>query len=138
MSQPFMQALKELKETTIQLAASTGNMDAPVDESIFNVDKDVDDLLPVEVKEQQLSNLLQSLMVVGCLAAMPIIRKIPTSVLWGYFAFMAIESLPGNQFWERILFLFTAPSRRYKYELYSNYSVIKFNACNIVFKVDQC
>ncbi|PQM42781.1 putative boron transporter 2 [Prunus yedoensis var. nudiflora] len=27
---------------------------------------------------------------------------------------MAIESLPGNQFWERILFLFTAPSRRYK------------------------
>jgi hypothetical protein len=138
MSQPFMQALKELKETTIQLAASTGNMDAPVDESIFNVDKDVDDLLPVEVKEQQLSNLLQSLMVVGCLAAMPIIRKIPTSVLWGYFAFMAIESLPGNQFWERILFLFTAPSRRYKYELYSNYNVIEFNACNIVFKADQC
>lgn len=133
-----MQALKELKETTIQLAASTGNMDAPVDESIFNVDKDVDDLLPVEVKEQQLSNLLQSLMVVGCLAAMPIIRKIPTSVLWGYFAFMAIESLPGNQFWERILFLFTAPSRRYKYELYSNYNVIEFNACNIVFKADQC
>ena len=83
-----MQALKELKETTIQLAASTRNMDAPVDESIFNVDKDVDDLLPVEVKEQQLSNLLQSLMAVGCLAVMPIIRKIPTSVLWGYFAFI--------------------------------------------------
>ena len=113
-------------------------MDAPVDESIFNVDKDVDDLLLVEVKEQQLSNLLQSLMVVGCLAVMPIIRKIPTSVLWGYFAFMAIESLPGNQFWERLLFLFTAPSRRYKYELYSNYNVIEFNACNIVFKADQC
>lgn len=106
--------LKELKETTIQLAASTGNIDGPVDESIFNVDKDVDDLLPVEVKEQRLSNLLQSIMVVGCLAAMPIIRKIPTSVLWGYFAFMAIESLPGNQFWERILYLLTAPSRRYK------------------------
>lgn len=107
-------ALKELKETTIELAASTGNIDAPVDESIFNVDKDVDDLLPVEVKEQRLSNLLQSMMVVGCLGAMPIISKIPTSVLWGYFAFMAIESLPGNQFWERILFLFTAPNRRYK------------------------
>jgi hypothetical protein len=45
---------------------------------------------------------------------MPILKKIPTSVLWGYFAFMAIESLPGNQFWERILLLFTAPSRRYK------------------------
>lgn len=53
-------------------------------------------------------------MVVGCLAAMPLLKMIPTSVLWGYFAFMAIESLPGNQFWERILLLFTAPSKRYK------------------------
>ncbi|CAN6830054.1 unnamed protein product [Brassica oleracea] len=53
-------------------------------------------------------------MVGGCVAAMHILKMIPTSLLWGYFAFMAIESLPGNQFWERILFLFTAPSRRFK------------------------
>ncbi|XP_050223345.1 probable boron transporter 2 [Mercurialis annua] len=106
--------LKELKESTIQKASSTGYIDAPVDETIFDIDKDVDDLLPVEVKEQRLSNLLQALMVGGCVAAMPLLKKIPTSVLWGYFAFMAIESLPGNQCWERILLLFTAPSRRYK------------------------
>lgn len=106
--------LKELKESTVQLASSAGYIDAPVDETVFDVDKDVDDLLPVEVKEQRLSNLLQALMVGGCVAAMPLLKKIPTSVLWGYFAFMAIESLPGNQFWERILLLFTAPSRRYK------------------------
>lgn len=108
------QGLKELKETTIQMASSTGNMDAPVDESRFDIEKEIDYLLPVEVKEQRLSNLLQAIMVGGCIAAMPLIKKIPTSVLWGYFAFMAIESLPGNQFWERILLLFTAPSRRYK------------------------
>ncbi|KAF8378272.1 hypothetical protein HHK36_029611 [Tetracentron sinense] len=106
--------LRALKESTIELASRTGQIDAPVDESIFDVEKDVDDLLPVEVKEQRLSNLLQSLMVGGCVAAMPLLKKIPTSVLWGYFAFMAIESLPGNQFWERILLLFTAPSRRHK------------------------
>ncbi|KAJ4712347.1 Boron transporter [Melia azedarach] len=106
--------LKELKESTIQLASSSGYIDAPVDQTVFDVDKDVDDLLPVEVKEQRLSNLLQALMVGGCVAAMPLLKKIPTSVLWGYFAYMAIESLPGNQFWERILLLFTAPSRRYK------------------------
>ncbi|KAH6798052.1 HCO3- transporter family [Perilla frutescens var. hirtella] len=105
--------LKELKDTTIQRASTSGYMDAPVDAAIFDVDKDVDDLLPMEVKEQRLSNLLQALMVGGCVAAMPLLKKIPTSVLWGYFAFMAIESLPGNQFWERILLLFTAPSRRY-------------------------
>ncbi|PSR95873.1 Boron transporter like [Actinidia chinensis var. chinensis] len=110
----FKQGLKGLKESTSQLASSTGYIDAPVDETVFDVDKDVDDLLPVEVKEQRLSNLLQALMVGVCVAAMPLLKKIPTSVLWGYFAFMAIESLPGNQFWERILLLFTAPSRRYK------------------------
>ncbi|KAJ0979988.1 hypothetical protein J5N97_015462 [Dioscorea zingiberensis] len=108
------QGLRELKESTIQLASSMGSIDAPVDESIFDVEKEIDDLLPVEVKEQRLSNLLQAMMVGGCVAAMPFLKKIPTSVLWGFFAFMAIESLPGNQFWERILLLFTAPSRRYK------------------------
>ncbi|KAK7337566.1 hypothetical protein VNO77_18148 [Canavalia gladiata] len=108
------QGLRELKESTIQAATSMGNMDAPVDETVFDVEKEIDDLLPVEVKEQRVSNLFQAIMVGGCVAAMPFLKKIPTSVLWGYFAFMAIESLPGNQFWERILLLFTAPSRRYK------------------------
>ncbi|KAJ6902701.1 hypothetical protein NC651_020244 [Populus alba x Populus x berolinensis] len=112
--EPSARGLKELKESTIQMAASMGNIDAPVDETVFDIEKEIDDLLPVEVKEHRLSNLLQAIMVGGCVAAMPFIKKIPTSVLWGYFAFMAIESLPGNQFWERILLLFTAPSRRYK------------------------
>ncbi|XP_071731685.1 probable boron transporter 2 [Rutidosis leptorrhynchoides] len=111
---PSNLGLKELKESTIQQASSSGYMNAPVDETVFDVDKDVDDLLHVEVKEQRLSNVLQAFMVGCCLAAMPLLKKIPTSVLWGYFAFMAIESLPGNQFWGRILLLFTAPSRRYK------------------------
>ncbi|KAF8401256.1 hypothetical protein HHK36_012188 [Tetracentron sinense] len=115
--EPSARGLKELKESTIQLASSMGNIDAPVDETVFDVEKEIDDLLPVEVKEQRLSNLLQATMVGGCVAAMPFLKMIPTSVLWGYFAFMAIESLPGNQFWERILLLFTAPSRRYKYSL---------------------
>jgi len=67
------------------------------------------------VNEQRLSNLLQSLLVGGCVGAMPVIRMIPTSVLWGYFAYMAIDSLPGNQFWERIKLLFVGASRRYKF-----------------------
>ena len=110
----LVQGLKEFKESTIQASTCTGHIDAPVDETVFDIEKEIDDLLPVEVKEQRLSNILQATMVGGCVAAMPFLKKIPTSVLWGYFAFMAIESLPGNQFWERILLLFTAPSRRYK------------------------
>jgi boron transporter len=106
--------LRELKESTVELAVRTGSMNAPVDETVFDVEKEIDELLPVEVKEQRLSNLLQAALVGGCVAAMPLLKRIPTAVLWGYFAFMAIESLPGNQFWERILLLFTAPSRRFK------------------------
>ncbi|GMP36151.1 hypothetical protein CsSME_00008363 [Camellia sinensis var. sinensis] len=67
--------LKELKDSTIQLASSTGYIDAPVDKTVFDVDKDVDDLLPVEVKEQRLSNLLQALMVGACVAAMPFLKN---------------------------------------------------------------
>lgn len=115
-----------MKESTIQLASSMGSINAPVDESIFDVKKEIDDLLPVEVKEQRVSNLLQSVMVVGCIAAMPFLKMIPTSVLWGYFAFMAIENLPGNQFWERILLILTAPSRRYKYNMMFNISYLFF------------
>ncbi|KAI3970492.1 hypothetical protein MKX01_024139 [Papaver californicum] len=106
--------LKQLKESIIQLASRTGYIDEPVDPTVFDMEKDIDDLLPIEVKEQRVSNLLQSMMVGCCVAAMPFLKKIPTSVLWGYFAFMAIESLAGNQCWERILLLFIAPCRRYK------------------------
>ncbi|KAE8683373.1 putative boron transporter 2 [Hibiscus syriacus] len=85
--EPAARGLNELKTLTIHMASSMGNIDAPVDETVFDVEKE---------------------MMICCLS------KIPTSVLWGYFAFVAIESLPGNQFWERILLIFTAPSRRYK------------------------
>ncbi|CAK8531497.1 unnamed protein product [Lathyrus sativus] len=112
--EPSSMGLKELKESTIQLASSMRSINSAVDESIFDVEKEIDDLLPIEVKEQRVSNLLQSLMVGGCVAAMPFLKMIPTSVLWGYFAFMAVENLPGNQFWERMLFIFTASSKRYK------------------------
>ena len=80
----------------------------------FDPEKHIDENLPVRVNEQRMSNLLQSLLVAASVFAMPAIKKIPTSVLWGYFAYMAIDSLPGNQFWERLLLLFITPSRRYK------------------------
>ncbi|CAL5443164.1 unnamed protein product [Camellia sinensis] len=55
---------------------------------------------------KRVSNLLQSLLVGALLLAMPAIMMIPTSILRGYFAYMALDSLPGNQFCERILLSF--------------------------------
>ncbi|KAL8138569.1 hypothetical protein V2J09_004570 [Rumex salicifolius] len=70
--------------------------------------------LPVRVNEQRVSNLLQSLFLGFLAFASRGIRMIPSSLLWGYFAFMAIDSLHGNQFWERIQLLFVPPSRLHK------------------------
>ncbi|KAJ6378264.1 hypothetical protein OIU78_028500 [Salix suchowensis] len=67
------QGLKELKQTTIQMAAGSRH------ETEFDIEKEIDDLLPVEVKEQRLTNLLQAIMVGGCVAAMPFVKMIPTS-----------------------------------------------------------
>lgn len=80
----------------------------------FDPEKHIDAYLPVRVNEQRMSNLLQSILVGLLVLAIPVIKMIPTSVLWGYFAYMAIDSLPGNQFWERILLLFITSSRRHK------------------------
>ncbi|XP_027901927.1 probable boron transporter 7 isoform X1 [Vigna unguiculata] len=98
-------------ETSKQAVTKSRNNDDP--EASLE-EKHKDEYLPVEVHEQRVTNLLQSLLVGLSILAMPVIREIPTSVLWGYFAYMAIDSLPGNQFWERILLLFITPSRRYK------------------------
>lgn len=102
---------KELEDLKVAVMQSDGGGD---EKEKFDPDKHIDAYLPVRVNEQRMSNLLQSLLVGISTCALPIIKKIPTSVLWGYFAYMAIDSLPGNQFGGRILLLFVPPNRRYK------------------------
>ncbi|KAK4373141.1 hypothetical protein RND71_008525 [Anisodus tanguticus] len=104
--------LEDLKEAIMK--RETEDVNSKKSNSIFDPEKHIDDYLPVRVNEQRVSNLLQSLLVAASVGAMPVIKKIPTSVLWGYFAYMAIDSLPGNQLWERILLLFITPGRRFK------------------------
>ena len=52
---------------------------------------------------------------VGHAALTPLLKFCPVAVLWGYFAYMALDSLPGNQFWQRILLLGTDKTQHYKY-----------------------
>lgn len=72
-----------------------------------------DMLYSFSVAEQRCSNLGQGLAVGVLLACTPAIRLLPTAVLWGYFAFMALESLPGSQLWDRTLLLLTDKKRRH-------------------------
>ncbi|KAI7726159.1 hypothetical protein M8C21_008643 [Ambrosia artemisiifolia] len=103
--------VKELKD--LQEAVMKVENEIEKTNGIFDPEKHIDAHLPVRVNEQRVSNLLQSLLLAASICAMPVTKLIPTSVLWGYFAYMAIDSLPGNQFWERILLLFVSSGRRY-------------------------
>ncbi|XP_027189351.1 probable boron transporter 7 [Cicer arietinum] len=105
---PTVKELETLKEAVMKSNEKSGTKEK------FDPIKHIDAYLPVRVNEQRMSNLLQSLLVGLSLLAISVIKMIPTSVLWGYFAYMAIDSLPGNQFWERLLLLFIAPKRHYK------------------------
>ncbi|AES58965.2 boron transporter-like protein [Medicago truncatula] len=105
---PTVKELETLKEAVMKTNEKNGTNEK------FDPIKHIDAYFPVRVNEQRMSNLLQSLLIALSLLAVPIIKRIPTSVLWGYFAYMAIDSLPGNQFWERILLLFISPRRHYK------------------------
>ncbi|KHG27141.1 Putative boron transporter 5 -like protein [Gossypium arboreum] len=109
---PETAVVKELED--LKKVVMKGENEGEIKKETFDPEKHIDAYLPVRVNEQRVSNLLQSLLVAASAFAMPVIKLIPTSVLWGYFAYMAIDSLPGNQFWERMLLLFIAPSRRYK------------------------
>ena len=62
--------------------------------------------------EQRLSNLVQALLVGALIPAAPAIRLLPTCVLWAYFAYMSLSSLPGSQLTSRCLLLFTDPTQR--------------------------
>jgi hypothetical protein len=64
------------------------------------------------IAEQRMSNLAQALLVGALLPAAPAIALLPTCVLWGYFAFMALESLPGSQLASRVVLLATDPALR--------------------------
>lgn len=47
--------------------------------------------IPVEVQEQRVTPLLQSVLVLACLAITPALKQIPTSVLWGESGFNALS-----------------------------------------------
>lgn len=78
------------------------------------LDKHLDRIIPYEVAEQRWTNLIQSVLCAACLAITPLLKFIPEAVLWGYFAYMGIASLPGSQFFERMVLVFTDPRQRGK------------------------
>ena len=63
--------------------------------------------MPAELQRARLTRVLPA-------ALTPLLRYCPVAVLWGYFAYMALDSLPGNQFWQRLLLLGTDRTQHYR------------------------
>jgi hypothetical protein len=79
----------------------------------MHVEKAQTQLPPVRVYEQRWSNLIQACLTFALLFLAPVLRLVPTSLLWGFFAVMSLQSLPGSQFWDRLKLLVTDPKKRY-------------------------
>ena len=63
------------------------------------------------VRENRISGLGVHLLIGATLFALPLIRLIPLSVLFGLFLYMGFASLAGNQLFERVRLWFTDPKR---------------------------
>ena len=68
------------------------------------------DAASLEVVENRVSGLVQSLLCAVSIFLVPAIKEMPTGVLWGYFAFMAYESLAGNELFLRSTYIITDPA----------------------------
>ena len=69
--------------------------------------------IQLQVYENRISNFTQAAL---CLVlfgiAQYVLKYIPTSIIWAFFAFMSLESLPGNQLWDRLQIILSDPKRR--------------------------
>ena len=72
-------------------------------------DKDKDGRITY-VQETRLTYFFSHLLVGLSLLVLPLLKLIPLPVLLGVFLFMGLSSLPGLQFWNRILLFFKQPS----------------------------
>jgi hypothetical protein len=65
----------------------------------------------IHVQETRLTYFFSHLLVGISLTFLSALKKIPMAVLLGVFLFMGLASMPGLQFWNRILLLFKQPSK---------------------------
>jgi len=65
----------------------------------------------VSVQETRLTGLISHALVGFSLLVLKLIKLIPLPVLLGVFLFMGLASMPGIQFWNRILMFFMQPSK---------------------------
>lgn len=61
------------------------------------------------VRENRVSGLAIHALIACSILILPLIQLIPMAVLFGLFLYMGLNTLAGNQLWDRFLLLFTDP-----------------------------
>jgi hypothetical protein len=74
----------------------------------------------ITVQETRLTMFFSHVMVGLSLLFLEVLQLLPMPVLYGVFLFMGLSSLPGLQFWNRILMFFQQPSKYHK-TVYTRY-----------------
>eukprot|EP01134_Creolimax_fragrantissima_P005153 CFRG5153T1 len=61
----------------------------------------------VKARETRVTGFVTHILIGLSILAKNVLNKIPMGVLWGFFLYMGLTSLDGNQMWERVILLFT-------------------------------
>ena len=74
-----------------------------------------------KVFENRISNLLQAMFcLVAVLFGHEILHFVPTSIISGFFIYLAIETVWRSQLWDRMQIVLTGPKRRWQWLKYSH------------------
>ncbi|KAJ8901029.1 hypothetical protein NDN08_004891 [Rhodosorus marinus] len=65
----------------------------------------------VQAREVRITNFLTHVLIFASMFLLFIVGYIPTSVVWGFFLYIGVATLDGNQMFERLLLVFTQPTK---------------------------
>mmetsp|Transcript_33945 Transcript_33945/g.133179 ORF Transcript_33945/g.133179 Transcript_33945/m.133179 type:complete len:820 (-) Transcript_33945:65-2524(-) len=65
----------------------------------------------VRAREVRITNFLTHVLIFVSMFLLFIVGYIPSSVVWGFFLYIGVATLDGNQMFERLLLIFTQPTK---------------------------
>ncbi|KAA8492257.1 Sodium bicarbonate transporter-like protein 11 [Porphyridium purpureum] len=65
----------------------------------------------IRARETRVTNTVAHLLIFASMFLLFIVGYIPSSVVWGFFLYIGVATIDGNQLFERLLLVFTQPSK---------------------------
>eukprot|EP00186_Timspurckia_oligopyrenoides_P000508 CAMPEP_0182445442 /NCGR_PEP_ID=MMETSP1172-20130603/3561_1 /TAXON_ID=708627 /ORGANISM="Timspurckia oligopyrenoides, Strain CCMP3278" /LENGTH=831 /DNA_ID=CAMNT_0024641215 /DNA_START=100 /DNA_END=2595 /DNA_ORIENTATION=+ len=65
----------------------------------------------VKAREVRITSFLTHVLILCSLFLLVVVGKIPSSVVWGFFLYIGVSTLDGNQYFERLMLAFMQPEK---------------------------